>query len=157
MRTGEMNPLDALHVATHMRDWDRKEIFATRWNDDVNDLAEDCCMVGSFAWVVYGETEPVALVGAHPVHPGVWGVWMFATDNFHQVSISLTKFVKRVMIPALVKAGAHRAECKSMEGHEEAHKWLEFLGAKRESTLKEFGKDGQDFHTYVWRREDVRI
>jgi len=82
----------------------------------------------------------------------VWNVHMFATDNFSKIAISLTKFVKNVIVPSLTAIGSHRVECKSMDGHEDAHKWLEFLGAHRESTLSEFGKDNEDFHLYVWRR-----
>lgn len=39
-----------------------------------------------------------------------------------------------------------------MDGHIEAQEWLETLGAKREGTLKRYGRDGEDFHVYVWER-----
>lgn len=48
--------------------------------------------------------------------------------------------------------GAHRLECRSMDGHTEAQAWLECLGAHREGTLKAYGSGGEDFHCYVWRR-----
>lgn len=149
-----VNYSDALFVAANMREWDRKEIYATRWNDDPSDIATDCCYMGDFGWVAC-EPEPIAVVGAGPMHPGVWGVHMFATDNFSKIAISLTKFVRRVIIPSLAATGAHRAECKSMEGHEDAQKWLEFLGAERESTLAEYGRNGEDFHIYTWRKHNV--
>jgi RimJ/RimL family protein N-acetyltransferase len=145
----------ARYVATFMRDADRGEIFAGRWRTDPNQLAVDCTAIGDFGWVAKKNGTPIAVVGAVPVHPGVWSVFMFATDDFRQISISLTKFVKRVMIPALVQSGAHRAECKSMEGHEEAHRWLELLGAEREATHPEYGRNRETFHTYVWRRHNV--
>src|SRR3546814_12825662 len=82
------------------------------------------------------------------MHPGVWSVLLFATDEFHKIRLSLTKHVKRVMIPALVEVGAHRAECHSMEGHAEAHAWLELLGAEREGVRPRFGKNGEDFECF---------
>src|SRR3546814_15202527 len=59
------------------------------------------------------------------------------------------------MIPALVEVGAHRAECHSMEGHAEAHAWLELLGAEREGVRPRFGKNGEGFVCFSWRRENV--
>ena len=44
-----------------------------------------------------------------------------------------------------------------MEGHVVAQRWLEALGAHRESTAYGFGRNGEDFHTYVWRKEDVLL
>ena len=145
----------ARHVATNMREWDRREIYAGRWADDPERLAVDCTLYGAFGWLALASSTPIAVVGATPVHPGVWNVFMFATDDFRLISISLTKFVARVMIPALVQTGAHRAECKSMEGHVDAHRWLEFLGAEREATHHEYGRGKETFHTYVWRHRNV--
>lgn len=142
---------DALAVASNMRESDRREIFAGRWNDDPEELAADCLCFGSFGWIAC-EPHPIAVVGAAPLHPGVWSVYMFAGNDFLKIKLSLTKFVKRVMIPSLVEVGAHRAECHSIDGHVEAHRWLEFLGATRESTRRRFGRNGEDFHCYVWLR-----
>ena len=145
----------ALHVARNMREWDRKEIYATRWNESAEELASDVSAYGRFGWIA-GTTEPIAAVGAVPSWPGVWSVFMFATNDFRQIRFSLTSFVRRVIIPSLRDAGAHRAECASHIGHEEAHRWLELLGAHREGEpMREYGKDGSDFVRYVWRRSDT--
>jgi hypothetical protein len=149
------NFLDVLQVASNMREWDRREIYATRWNEDPSELVQDCMASGRFAWTA-GLDRPIAAIGATPMHPTLWGVWMFATDNFHQISISLTKFVRRVMMPALVDAGALRAECRSMEGHESAQRWLKVLGARDEGLIPEYGKGGEDFRLFAWRKQDVR-
>lgn len=156
MRTSPVTYDEALFVAKNMREWDKKEIYATRWNDDPSDVAQDCVWLGEFGWIA-SDPEPIAVIGAGPCHPGVWNVHMFATDNFSKIAISLTKFVKRVIIPSLAASGAHRVECKSMDGHEDAQRWLEFLGAQRESTLPEYGREAEDFHLYVWRRDNVPI
>ncbi len=145
---------DVLHVAANMRAADAAEIYATRWNDSPEELAADCMCVGGFCWSA-GLERPIAVIGALPIHPGVWSVFMFATDEFERIGISLTKYVKRVMIPALVQSGAHRAECRSAEGHTVAHRWLESLGAKVESVAREYGRNGEDYRVYVWRRENV--
>jgi len=141
----------ALFVAERMREWDHREIYATRWTEDPRVVAMDCAGAGSFSWCA-GLEKPIAVIGAIPTWPGVWSVFMFATDDFRRISFSLTKFVKRVMIPALRQTGAHRAECCSIEGHEIAHRWLELLGAKQEGpTIEDYGRNRESFRRYVWR------
>lgn len=157
MRTTPITFEYAHHVASRMREWDKREIYATRWNEDPVELAHDCASYGHFGWVAWGDEEPVAILGAVPMHPGCWSVFMFATNNFRHISFSLTKFVKRVMIPALADTGARRAQCLSMEGHEDAQKWLRLLGATPEEPMLDFGKNGETFIPFVWRRENVAV
>ena len=85
--------------------------------------------------------------------PGVWSMYLFATPHFQQVAWDTTRHIRRVMLPALALAGAHRAEARSAVSHVEAHAWLERLGAKREATLKGYGRNKEDFSLFVW---DVR-
>lgn len=136
-------------IARNMRAEDRREIMANRWGDDEAELVEQCLQGGAFAWVV-GLDEPIAAIGAYPLWPGVWSVWMFATDDFPRIGIRLTRWVRRVMIPALRDSGCHRAECHSIEGHRVAHRWLESLGARHEATLRCYGREGEDFRVYSW-------
>lgn len=146
---------DLLYVAANMRQSDRKEIYATRWREEPADVAICALQSAPFCYTAFHNGEPVAAVGAFPKHPGVWSVWFFATDKWDTVSISVTKFIKRVIIPSLVQIGAHRAECDSIEGHDDAHLWLEFLGAKREHSKPLYGKNRETFHCYKWERPDV--
>jgi hypothetical protein len=148
----------ALHVAERMREWDRREIMATRWTEDPGEVAADAALGGPFGWVAFLGEEPVAVIGAGPLHPGVWQVWMFASDKFSKVRFSMTRFTKRVIIPAMRRSGAHRAECRSMVGHVEAQRWLESFGARCEAVLAGYGRGGEDFLLYAtdWRRVDVR-
>lgn len=138
-------------VAQNMRAADRKEIFATMWNDDPDMLSKNCLNTSAgMSWTM-GKNVPIAAVGAFPCWPGVWSVWMFATDRFPEVGLSMTKFIKKRMIPAIWNH-AHRAQCHSIYDHADAHKWLESLGAQRESVLKAYGKGGEDFYCYTWSK-----
>jgi hypothetical protein len=136
-------------VAHNMRDWDRREIFATRMDDDVDALVKAAAGCGDVSWVA-GDDEPIAAFGCAPMWPGVWSMWLMATDNFPQIGFRVTRLITRSIVPMLFAAGAHRLEARSMEGHTDAQEWLEVIGAKREATHKGFGRDGQDFHVYVW-------
>lgn len=138
----------AFYVALRLREADAREIYATRWSDDPEALALDAA--AAVPGFVCGLERPIAAIGAVPMYPGVWNVWMFATDEFPRIGVSMTKLMKRVMIPNLQKIGGHRAECRSIEGHTEAHKWLELLGARREAEHLKAGKNGETFYTYAW-------
>lgn len=151
MKLGPVTFEDALVVALGLRADDAAEIYATRWSDNPVELARSCVYAGEFAWVA-GLDSPIAVIGAQPVWPGVWNVFMFATDEFDKIAFPLTKFVRRTIIPSLREAGAHRAECRSAMSHTKAHRWLEALGATREGVMREYGSNKEDFALYVWRR-----
>lgn len=153
MRITELEREAVRYVIANMREWDRREIFATRLDSDTgNGLLEDVFRAGPVSWMSWLGDEPVAAFGCSPMWRGVWGMWMFATDNFHKVGLGMTKFVIRGIVPMLWEHDAHRLECKSMEGHVDAHRWLEVIGARREATHPGYGRDGQTFHTYVWEK-----
>lgn len=151
MRALPVDLENVAYIAHNMREWDRHEILATRWDDDLDGLINDCLAWRGFTWAV-GLDEPIALIGAAPLHPCVWQVHMFATDRFTDVGIGLTRFALRVIIPALKAAGAHRLECRSIEGHIVAHRWLEFLGGVHEADLPMYGRKGETFRLYAWHK-----
>jgi hypothetical protein len=153
MRIAVINYPDLLYIADNMRDIDKKEVYATRWDDSPDGLVDSIMSGGEFGWVVGGDDGiPIAAFGAIPTWEGVWQVWMFSTDRWNEVSLTVTKFIRRVMIPSIVDAGWQRAECRSIGGHDVAHRWLEMLGASREHTLHYFGKNGDTFHLYSWTK-----
>ena len=151
MITNSLSFEKVFSVSQFMRDWDRHEIFSTRWpeEDGLEAFVEDVMSTGPVSWVS-GLDEPIACFGCKPLWPGVWSMWLFATDRFPEIGLPMTKMIVRHIVPMLFANGAHRLECRSMEGHVEAHRWLEALGAKREGTLRRYGRGGQDFHVYVW-------
>lgn len=137
-------------VARHMRVWDRNEIFAMQPDDDLDRFTEMVQAFGPAAWVSGEGYEPICCFGAFQMFPGMFEMWMFATDSINIIGKSMTKAVRDVIVPHLFACGARRLECRTMEGHVEAQRWLETVGAKRESSARNFGRGGQTFHTYVW-------
>lgn len=138
------------HVLRNMRDSDRREIFATRFSEEPDEVADNIMlMCPELAWTVGTVSAgPIAVVCAVPLWPGVWSLGMMATDKLPLIGLSLTKWVKNKMIPALKSGNFQRAECHSIEGHTFAHKWLELLGFTRECSLARYGKNGETFHVY---------
>lgn len=147
----QQHPGFAFYVVQRMRDWDRREIFATpRFEPTDTGFLEAVLAAGEVAWVAGDEMEPIAVFGCTELWAGVWSMWFFATSEINKVGLSVTKFVKRSIIPELLRAGAHRLECRSMEGHQEAQRWLATLGAEKEGTERRLGTKGEDFHVYTW-------
>lgn len=147
---------DMLHVAQNMRERDREEIFATRYGDDPADVARDVVNAGAFRWGAYLDGVPVGAVGAYPRWPNVWTAWAFGTDDWPKTVLTVTKHVKRFMIPALYRAGAKRVDATALATHADARAWLTALGATPEKPLDNWGKNGQTFVCYVWTREPTK-
>lgn len=139
-----------------MRARDRDEIYATRFGADPAEVARDAVNTGAFRWGAYLDGRPVAAIGAFPRWPNVWTVWAYGTDEWPHVILSLTRHVRRFMLPALYRAGAIRADCLALEAHMDARHWLEHLGAEPEKRLDNWGKNGQTFISYVWRRPQTK-
>jgi hypothetical protein len=147
----------ALAVTRRLRPADAREIFAVRWDDDPAALAADCLAPETVGWIL-GLERPITILGAAPLHPGVWQVHCMGTAEFPRIAVALTRFVARRMIPALVEAGAHRGECRSHAEHHQAHRWLARLGAACEGRLVAYGRGGEDFLVFAadWRRHPAR-
>lgn len=145
-------------VAMRMRLWDRREIFATRWDDDAGRFAQEICraFAHGMGFVAGRGCLPIAVFGGAELWPGLWQVIAFATDEFPLIGAAVTRFIRTDVLPRGIARGAHRAECKSLAEHSDAHRWLEALGARREAEHPGFGRNGETFVTYAWRPDDVR-
>jgi RimJ/RimL family protein N-acetyltransferase len=82
---------------------------------------------------------------------------MFATERWPEVALGTTRWARRVLMPALIASGAHRAECRSLASNEASHRWLLRLGARAEARHAGYGKNREDFITFAWRRDDVHF
>jgi hypothetical protein len=150
--------LDALkYICANLRERDRVEIFATRWGLDTDELALDTFNAGEFQWIAYKNSQPVAVVGATPMWPKVWSAFAYGTDRWPEVALSLTKLVKRVIIPTLEASGAHRVQCYAYEGHDDARQWLEALGASAENLIEDYGQNQERFVLYRWRQGATHV
>lgn len=154
MKATELYPEGVMHVVHNMRAKDKAEIYATQWSEDPWQFGNGVLRVGDFGFVLHADDgEPVICCGAVPMWNGVWSVWMFATDRFDEIAFSFHKWTRRVYFPALDAAGWHRLECRSLATHEVAHRWLEVLGAYKESEVANYGKHGEAFLLYCWTKK----
>jgi hypothetical protein len=143
---------DVVFIARRMRALDAEEILPLIQTGKPEDLAAGMVAAGGIATVALSDGVPVAAYGAYLGRPQIWTVWMFATDRWPEVALSVTRDIRRSMMPAMLDGDAVRADCWSMEGHDMAHRWLEVLGAVREATVEDYGPTRKSFHCYSWTR-----
>lgn len=140
------------YVCRNLRPASRREAFATRWDNDPDALAADLWTATQPGGYTVELERPVYAGGYINTHPGVWRLWGFATPEWPRIAVPLTKWVKRFMIPAIFKAGAHRVESCVLDNQPEVEGWLRLLGGVKEATLSDFGKDRENVHIYKWVR-----
>lgn len=75
---------------------------------------------------------------------------MWATSDIAQIGKFLNNFATKFLFPAMLSAGMHRVECKSIVGYDEIHKWLRFLGFAEGNIERKYGKNKEDFITFFW-------
>lgn len=145
---------DVTFVAANMRDADKREIFCQRKDQDVQALAMTMVYVSPIhCYAAFEGCSPVAAFGASEQHPNMWTAWAFGTRKLRRAIPAITRHIRRHIVQALLYCGANRVEVRSIADHDVAHRWLENLGAEREALLRGFGKGGEDFVLYAWRRD----
>lgn len=147
---------DVEYVVRNLRDRDRDEIFALRWDDDEDKVIEEVMLwAGAMTWTFRRDGVPVSVLGIWPVRPHVWSVWAFGTNRWPRVLSAMTKHIRRFIIPALLRAQFKRAEAVALATHEDSRRWLTALGAREEGVRQAYGRNGEDFVSYVWGPQDV--
>ena len=155
--TGDIN-----YVVHNLRPENTEEIWSTRWDEPdaagVEAFAGDLNRTaGAMTFCAVRRYVPVAIFGTVPVWPHVWVAYAIATSGFARVVPSVTKHIRGFIIPALLRAGAHRVEARALATHTTSHRWLtKALGARHEATLHGYGRNGEDFHVLVWNPDDVQ-
>jgi len=152
MKAYETNFKNMAYVVRNLRDWDRREIMSSPQTHDLKSFIAGRLRFKGTTWI-YGVDRPVYSIGAVPAYPGVWRLWGFATDEWPQVALSVTKFVRRVMLPMLGRMGAQRLEFGALDGNETRRAWLEMLGAKFESQKVGAGRGGENYNIFVVERD----
>ncbi len=140
-------------VSLRMRERDLEEILAVCWESNREELAHGLAKrYGNMPMCVcFGQDDqPICIMSAIAIHPGVWSMGLWATDDFPKIGRFITRWALQHFFPALQKAGLHRLECKSIIGYSEVHEWLRYLGFHEGNAEKMYGKGGEDFITFYW-------
>jgi hypothetical protein len=146
---------DVRWVVEHMRDCDRDEVYPLRVDDNPESIINEIMGCPQFVWLFYHGRIAAGVLGAFPCSNDIWDVFMIATRQFGHVAYPMTEFIRHDMIPLLAATGVRRAQCMSLATHDQAHRWLAFLGAEPAETLKDYGRNGESYVKYMWRGDNV--
>jgi hypothetical protein len=139
------------HIVRNLRERDRREIFALRWDNDEDVLIEEIARGAGALWKIWSwDSEPVAINGALPVRPGVVICGAFGTDKWRKTLRPMTHWSRSFVIPALQLSGYHRGEAYVMAANTDSRRWIEMLGGTVEALLQGYGRNREDFLLYTW-------
>lgn len=153
MQVDATTPENVRFVAERMRDSDFREFSAVSYAKTRQQLAD--VMVDLYGrhpggMCAYAAGSPAAVGALIEGRPNVVTLMFFATDAMAGIAIPLTRFIRKSVFPLYRDDGVHRIECISIDGHGEAHRWIEILGLKREAVFQGYGKHGEAFHQFAW-------
>lgn len=153
---GPATPSDIARVALNMRDRDLAELSAMSYVNGRAEAAEvlverytgrsgvECAKLNGV---------PVAIGSMLWTRPGVVSLLFYATDAFPKVAVGLTRYIRNGPMRE-AKGRAHRIECFSLSSYTEMRQWVEGFGLRPEATLRQFGRNGEDFIVYAWLRDE---
>lgn len=139
-----------LNSAKRISNLDKIDLAMLSFEENIEDICLsllDMCDTSGYCWVFSYNGQPEAFYGVCETLPGIWSVFGFGTENFYKIKYTVTKFIKRRVIPILISKKARRAVALTRG---EGNKWLQSLGAKIETVLKNWGKDGSNYTMLTW-------
>ena len=151
---------DVRHVAENMRQKDIVEFRAVSRAESTDELAEALIERygdrGDTICARLDDGTPVAIGAMIESRFNVVTLLFFATDDFPQIAMALTKFIVQRLFPRYRNAGVHRIECVSHVDYVEAHRWIETLGLEKEAEMPGYGRSGETYFQFAWVDDRVR-
>ena len=139
------------HIIRNLRERDRREIFALRWDDDEDQFILDMERQAGAMWKVWSwDSVPVSVNGVVPVRPGVVVCGAFGTDDWRKTLRPMTHWSRTFVIPALQTSNYHRGEAYVLATNTDSRRWIEMLGGRVEALLQGYGRNREDYLLSVW-------
>ena len=149
--------LAVLAVCEALREEDRQEFGALMPRATGALLADHFQQMKNRAivWRMFGHVDhgAIALLGIWQTWPGVCEAGMVATDKFPLISTSMSIYLKRYIVPALMECGVRRVEVRAMKQLTRNCQWIEWLGARHEGDAALLGSGGETYAQYAWLNE----
>ncbi len=155
MRVDVTTPENVRRVAERMRDSDFREFSAlsyTRNRQEMTDGLVEAYGKHPGGICAYLDDDPVAVGAMVEARPNVITLMFFATNDMSKIALPLTRFITKNLFEKYRNNGVHRIECVSIEGYDEAHRWIKMLGLHLEAVFPSFGREGEAFMQFSWVR-----
>ena len=139
-----------------MRVEDKAEIACqwAEWNPTHFAVLVMRAVFSDLSWTAIRDGQPVAAFGFSPasyMDPDIWQAWAFGTKEFKRAVPEMTRFLLSRK-PEIEASTVRRIQAFTLTDHDVSHRWLKGLGAKHEGTMRQYGRNGEDFDVYAWVR-----
>ena len=143
-------------VARHMRARDREEIFCQLADGTTPGEVANAMHQYSRRHRYVGTVDgvPVAAWGAYETQICVWSAWAFGTRRMNAYLREITDHILTNIRDDLVASTAQRVEIRALTKHARTAKWLASMGCIHEGDMLCYGKNGETFSLWAWRRSD---
>jgi hypothetical protein len=101
-------------------------------------------------WTVLVDDEISGIFGIVKRWEGVGDVFLSRTPLFEQAGFRVARRIKKMLGAVQISGDYHRIQTVSMIGDDIAERWLKFLGLRKESTMKQYGPNQEDFWSWSW-------
>ena len=156
---GPANVRDITYILSNLRKQDELEISCQTEAGSVVSMATLCVQPGH-SWVAYHNGVPAMAFGftQGTLAGNVLNAWAFGTKRTLGCIRTVTRWIYNNLGKDWIRDGKiTRIEARTIFSHTGAHSWLERTGARCEGKIPEWGRDGETFLLYVWRRGDFNM
>jgi hypothetical protein len=144
---------DIRHICRNLRPEDRHEQLATRWSDDVDELAAEIIEWRRLAIrevaLCCDDGEATILLGIYLIAPEVARFNMCATTRLPEIARAAHRWARR-FIPAVLGPTVSVAETRLLAEHTYARRWVATFGFVEEGIHRRRGNRGEDLVTIAW-------
>lgn len=153
-----INLRDVLFICENMRQQDWEEVLnllpkSVRTPDVVAMICMQSTKVG---FVAKSNGVPAGVIQMGELIDGTWRIGMFGTSRLPEVALALAGRLSE-LVPEMIKDGARYCEAYSDTLHEEAHKFLRFIGFRKRAILPGYGSHGRDFALFIFTKDDADV
>lgn len=151
---------DLCYTASNAQDIDKREIIASgpRNMTEAGYLTHHLTeTVGGVAFCVWVDGNPEYAFGftrQSELMPWLFSGWAWGSKKTALCMPEMSRWAHGRLIPMLDELGAARIEARSIHDHHEAHRWLLWLGFKKEADLVDWGRDRARFVLFAWVRSE---
>lgn len=146
---------DLSYIAANMCQEDKDEIYSQLADESPEYVALVADQTSpEWKYCAWLDGNPVLAFGLAPVHPTMCIAWAWGTKRKVRAFPEATRFMLETVKKQAIAGGIKRIQADSAEAHTNAHRWLKRLGAKVESEMPFFGKNGETFLKFVWIKEE---
>ena len=152
---------DLCYTASIAREIDKIEIIASgpRNMTECGYLTwEGIVQYGGVGWTVWVDGNPEFSFGFTPqsfLQPHLLSAWAWGSEKAIYCFPEINRWGKAELVEVhLDGMGCTRIEARAIWNNTASHKWLEWMGFRKDCDLPWWGKDGEQFVQYRWLRSE---